>query len=48
MTDISIYEVLTESPGRGANPVPNLDKLLEVLMEPVGRDVRRRRSARRV
>jgi hypothetical protein len=29
-------------PGRRANPVPNLDKLLETLMEPVGRDALRR------
>jgi hypothetical protein len=33
LTDISIYEVLTGRPGRPANPAPNLDRLLELLME---------------
>jgi hypothetical protein len=36
---------LPGSSGRPANPVPNLDKLLEALMEPVGRDARRRAAA---
>jgi hypothetical protein len=35
------YPVCTGSSGRPANPVTALDRVLETLMEPVGREARR-------
>lgn len=43
--DVSIYIKLAGRPGRRANPASPLDRLIEALMEPVGRATRRRAVA---